>query len=352
MRGPSDAPGRPRIAVTLGDPAGIGPEIALKAALSGQVQAMCRTLLVGDPRALESHAAACGYGALPLRTFARPSDVTWEEGAISFLAVDVLPDEPIALGQTRAAYGRAGIEFSRVAIEAALAGCVDAVVVAPQSETAIALAGIPFDGNPSFLARCTGTAVEDVFLMLCFDAYRIVHVTGHLSLRRAIEAVSTERVLKAIAATASALRRLGVERPRIAVSGLNPHAGESGLFGTEEIDIIAPAVHTACERGIAAEGPFGADIMFSKPGFDAFAVMYHDQGHVLAKTLAPNRGAALSIGTPVLLSSVAHGTAFDIAGKNLARPDALIEAIERLSGAAPGVARFSDLQPSERGGVQ
>lgn len=325
-------PNRPRIAITLGDPAGIGPEIVLKAVLSERVRRACRPMLVGDRRALALHAERCGL-APRVRELARSGDfASTPDDEVVLLHRDLLGTAPIALGTVDARYGLAGIESGRAAVAAALAGDVDAVIAAPQHELAIKAAGIEFDGNPSFLARCTGTPIDEAFLMLCFDRFRITHVTAHLSLANAIRRLSVDLIGKAIRASAETLRRIGIAQPRIAVSGVNPHAGEGGLFGTEEIEIIAPAVRAAAADGLAVEGPFGADIMFNMRGFDAYVVMVHDQGHVLAKTLAPNRGAALSIGTPVLFSSVAHGTAFDIAGRNLATPDAVIEAVERLTG--------------------
>ncbi len=241
------------------------------------------------------------------------------------------------IGTIAAPHGEAALDSAKAAIDAALAGEVDAVVAAPQTESAIKLAGIEFDGYPGFVARCTGVPPEDAFLMICFDSHgaemRISHATLHTSLRHAIEMVTRSRVLNAIRSTDSALRRLGIGSPRIAVSGLNPHAGESGLFGDEEREIIAPAVSDAQRSGVAAEGPFGADTMFLKPGYDAFVVMVHDQGHIMAKTHAFAGAAALTIGTPVLFSSVAHGSALDIAGKNRADPGAMIAAIRRLAGA-------------------
>ena len=219
-----------------------------------------------------------------------------------------------------------------MAIAAARAGHVDAVVGAPHTERAIAAAGIVFDGYPSFVARCTGVAADDAFLMLCFDDTRIVHATLHVSLRRAIDLVTRARIGAVIAAADTALRKLGIAAPKLAVSGLNPHAGEDGLFGDEERDIIGPAIAAARAAGIAADGPFGADTMFQRDGYDAFVVMFHDQGHIAAKLRAPNRAAGVTIGTPVLFSSVAHGSALDLAGKNRASPEAMVEAIRRLAG--------------------
>ena len=250
------------------------------------------------------------------------------------LELNQFPAGTFALGEIRAAHGRAACDAARAAIQAALDGQVDAVVAAPQTETAIKLAGIEFDGYPSFVARCTGVAAEDAFLMICFDSTRIVHTTLHVSLRQAIRLITKERVGAVIRSADAALKRIGIAKPRLAVSGLNPHAGEDGMFGGEEKEIISPAIIAAKAAGVDVAGPFGADTMFHHAGYDAFIVMIHDQGHIAAKLQARNRTAGLTIGTPVLFSSVAHGSALDIAGKNLASPAAVIEAVERLAGAA------------------
>ena len=306
---------RPRIAITLGDPAGIGPEIALKAACDERVRRICDPVLVGSRAVLGLHAGICGFST----------------GNIELMEI---AGEPPSLGKIDAAHGRAAVAAAKRAIEAAMKGEVEAVVAAPQTELSIKQAGIAFDGYPSFVARCTGIAPEDAFLMLCFDQMRIVHATLHVSLREAIALVTQERVGKAIRAADRTLKRLGIASPKIAVSGLNPHAGEHGMFGDEETRVIAPAMEAAKREGIAVEGPFGADIMFNRKGYDAFLVMIHDQGHIVAKTMATNRTAGLTIGTPVLFSSVAHGSALDIAGQNKASPEAVVEAVRRLAGAA------------------
>jgi 4-hydroxythreonine-4-phosphate dehydrogenase len=323
----------PRVAIALGDPAGVGPEIALKAALDERVRMMCRPVLFGDPRAVEAHAIACGISA-KVAKFASAKEATWRGHMVPLVALDQFRDEQLELGAVRAAHGRAAVEAARSAIEAALAGHVEAVVAAPQTELAIKQAGIEFDGYPSFVARCTGVAPEDAFLMLCFDRTRIVHATLHVSLRRAIELVTRERVERVLEAAHRTLRKLGIAEPHIAVAGLNPHAGEAGMFGNEEMEIIEPAIAAARGRGIAAEGPFGCDTMLGRQGYDAYIVMFHDQGHIAAKLLARNRTAGLTIGTPVLFSSVAHGSALDIAGKGCASAEAMVEAVARLVGKA------------------
>jgi len=309
--------GKIKIAIPVGDPAGIGPEIALKAALDPAVQAACEPMIVCDPALLERHAKACGIKAdlAKMNTLPCPQPDT---ASLGFGVVS-----PIS--------GRASIAFCAAAIKAAMADEADAVVAAPQHETSIAQAGIPFDGHPSFVARQTGTDENGVYMMLCFGDTRIAHCTLHRSVREAIAMVTRENVARTIRATDVALKRLGIANAKIAVSGLNPHAGEGGLFGREEIEIVKPAMDQVSAEGIFVAGPFGADTMFHMPGFDAFVVMLHDQGHIATKLLAQNAAAALTIGTPILFASVAHGTGHDIAGKGVANPAAMIEAVLRLS---------------------
>jgi 4-hydroxythreonine-4-phosphate dehydrogenase len=327
-----------KIAIAAGDPAGISPEISLKAALDASVRKACDPIIVCDPGVLKRHARACSIKA-ELHVVARVADADWSDGRVNVLACPQPEAATLPLGQVSAAAGRASIAFCRAAVRAALAGEVDAVVGAPQHETAIAQAGIPYDGHPSFVARETGTDEGGVFMMLCFGETKIAHATLHQSVRQAIAAITPDRVVRVIRATDQALRRLGVAAPKIAVSGLNPHAGEGGLFGREEIEIIEPAIKAAVAEGMNVNGPFGADTMFHRTGVDAFVVMLHDQGHIAAKLSAPNATAALTIGTPILFSSVAHGSAHDIAGKGIADPAALVEAILRLSkGTRPAVA--------------
>jgi 4-hydroxythreonine-4-phosphate dehydrogenase len=320
----------PTIAISTGDPAGIGPEIALKAALHLRVASLCRPLLVGDPAVVQAHARSAGLSS-ELHIIARPGEANWSTGAVNLLDAGDGSNTPLKFGTVDAAYGRASLASARRAIQAALAGEVDAVVAAPQTERSIAAAGITFDGYPSFVARETGTPVEDVYLMICFDSARIVHATLHLSVRQAVSLITQEHVERVIRVTDASLKKLGIARPKIFVSGLNPHAGEEGMFGSEEIDIIIPAIAQAAKEGIEASGPFGADTMFLKKGSDAFIVMLHDQGHIAAKLLAFNRTAGLSIGSPILFSSVAHGSAHDIAGKGQGDAGAMIEAITRLA---------------------
>ncbi|MGE0735540.1 MAG: PdxA family protein [Alphaproteobacteria bacterium] len=325
--------GLPKIAVALGDPAGIGPELALKAAGDPCVRAACRPVLVGDPAVVSAHAKAGGI-ALVLRPIQRFDQAGGDAGEVDVFACAPVGDTPLRFAVSDGAYGRAAVEAARVAVQAAMAGEVDAVVAAPQTEKSIALAGIAFDGYPSFVAAQTGTPVHDVYLMICFDDVRIAHCTLHVGVREALALITPERVQRVIRAVHTSLQRIGIAKPKIYVSGLNPHAGEDGLFGREEIDTIAPAIRAAAASGIEASGPYAADTMFRKPGADAFVVMLHDQGHIAAKLQAFDRAAALSIGTPIMFSSIPQGSAYDIAGQGKANPAAMIAAILRVAGAA------------------
>jgi len=325
----------PKIAIATGDPAGIGPEVSLKAALDAGVRALCRPVVVGDADVIGRHARAARLDA-QLHVISDLREAAFADGTVEVLAVPFAESGELKLGVNDAAYGRATLASAARAIAAARAGEVDAVVAAPHNQTSIAAAKIPFDGYPAFVARETGMNHHDVFLMLCFGDTRIVHCTLHVGVAQALTLITRERVGRTIRAADAALRRIGIARPRLAVGGLNPHAGEGGLFGTEEIETIAPAIADAQAAGITVEGPFGCDTMLQRKDVDAFVVMLHDQGHIAAKLLAFNQSAAFAIGSPILFSSVAHGSAFDIAGKGIASPGAMIEAITRLAGASGG----------------
>ena len=211
----------PRIAIATGDPAGIGPEIALKAAINANVRALCRPLLVGDPAAVELHARSAGLSPT-LHVVEDPTDADWTEGTVNLLDARDGSNAPIKFGTVDAAYGRASLASAKRAIKAALAGDVEAVVAAPQTERAIAAAHIAFDGYPSFVARETGTPINDVYLMICFDQSRIVHATLHVSVREAVALITRERVERVVRVTDASLKKIGIARPKIFVSGLNP----------------------------------------------------------------------------------------------------------------------------------
>jgi 4-hydroxythreonine-4-phosphate dehydrogenase len=321
---------KPIIAITTGDPAGIGPEIALKSAADARVRDVCRPLLVGDFGILEFFRARFDL-PFELKSVTGVGEAEFSAGAVDVLDVANLPLEGFEPGVATAACGRAILDYAAKAVELALAGEVAAIVAGPQTQKAIRAAGIDFDGYPSFIAARTGTDPDDVFLMLYNDDLRIVHVTLHTSLRAALDLITRDRVLKTLRAADRAVRNLGIEHPRLAVSGVNPHAGEDGLFGREEIEHISPAIMDATGEGIDAHGPFGADTMYLDRSYDAYVVMVHDQGHIPAKLLGFDSTAAFTIGTPVFFATVAHGSAADIAGQGVADPGAMIETLVRMA---------------------
>lgn len=321
---------RPRIAIPLGDPHGIGPEIALKAAADPGVQAACAPVLIGDQTVLEF------YG--------RQTGIAGEDAgfAASAFADDGLGDARPEPGTVTAGAGRATVAYARAAIALARAGAADAVVAGPHNETAVAAAGIPFSGYPGLLAAETGTDPDDVFLMLVGPAHRIVHLTLHVGLRAALDMITPGRVTAAARAADRACRQIGISQPRIGVCGLNPHAGEGGLFGDDDDRLVAPGVAAARAEGIAIDDPAGADVLLAARGHDAYLAMYHDQGHIPVKLAGRGRSFGLSIGTDVLFATVAHGSAHDIAGRGAADATPLINTLLNLARQLGGAPRLQE----------
>lgn len=300
-----------RIAIAIGDPNGIGPEIAVKAA--AQPPSGVEALLVGDAYVIEHYSRRHAAGA-----------------QLRLAAVESLAPEAFAPGTMDPRAGAATVAYVREAVRMAQAGEVDAVIACPQSETAINRSGLPFSGYTGLVADLTGTPREKAFLMLVAAGLRIAHVTLHESVRDALARMTPDLVATAGAAAVAAARRLGITAPRLAVFGINPHAGENGLFGDEDERITRPAVARLREQGIAADGPTGADLLLGQRRHDVYLAMFHDQGHIPVKLLSPLRSSALSIGTPVLFSSVGHGCAYDIAGKGVAEPASVSETLALL----------------------
>lgn len=282
----------PRIALTVGDPSGIGPEIASSAAVDSRVLAVCEPILYGP---------------------------TSSEALSAYVP-----------GEVNAASGRAAYDVIVRATADARARRVDGIATAPISKAAFALAGLPWPGHTDLLAHLCGLGADDVAMMFWSDTLRVVLATVHIPLARVAGALSIDGVHATIALTARALPDFGLARPRIAVAGLNPHAGEGGLLGTEDADVIAPAVERARADGIDAFGPFPADTLFVRAArgeFDVVVAMYHDQGLVPVKLSAFGRAVNVTIGLPIIRTSVDHGTAFDIARKGVADPGSMIEAV-------------------------
>jgi 4-hydroxythreonine-4-phosphate dehydrogenase len=329
----------PPIAITMGDAAGIGPEITLKLMASDNLPV--RPIVIGDSGLLKAQAAQLGL-ALDVREIAAPEDAARRPHSIDVIA----PAEPlgdITLGRLSAAAGQAAFAYIRCAIDLAAAGRIAGLVTAPINKEALALAGVPYPGHTEMLADFSGA--ERIAMMLANDGLRVVLVTIHLALRDAIERITIENELDAIRLANEGARSYGIEHPRVAVAGLNPHAGEGGLFGREEIDIIAPAIERARELGIDATGPWPGDTVFmqARQGrFDVVVAQYHDQGLIPVKYLGLEEGVNVTLGLPFVRTSPDHGTAFDIAGQGIADAASMFAALThalRLIEARTGKAR-------------
>jgi 4-hydroxythreonine-4-phosphate dehydrogenase len=317
----------PLIAVTMGDPAGIGPEIVARTFAKEGFRDRSCAFVVGDLAILERATKLLG---LPLRVNAisEPEEAAFEPGTVDVLAVGELPGD-LPFGRLDARAGDAAFRYLEKATNLASAGRVGAIATAPLNKEAMHLAGHKYPGHTEILAELTGT--EDYAMMLVTDELKVIHVSTHVSLREAIERVRPERELAVILLAYTSLRKLGVENPRVAVAGLNPHAGENGLFGTEDAERIRPAVEAAVEEGIEATGPWPPDtvLMRARRGeFDVVVVQYHDQGHIPVKLMGFDTGVNVTVGLPFFRTSVDHGTAFDIAGTGKADHASMRAAID------------------------
>jgi 4-hydroxythreonine-4-phosphate dehydrogenase len=276
----------PRIALTAGDPAGIGPEIVVKAAADADVRAVCEPIIFGT-------------------------------------------DPPATMGQVSAASGRAAYDTIVRAVDAAMKGEVEAIATAPVNKLAFSQAGLPWKGHTDLLAHLCGT--PRVAMMFHAPELKVVLMTVHVPLREVPSLITPELVAQTIDLTCAALPQFGIIKPRLAIAGLNPHAGEGGVLGAEDDRVLAPAVVAARARGIDVSGPFPADTVFvraSKGEFDCVLACYHDQGLIPVKLLAFGHAVNVTIGLPIIRTSVDHGTAFDIAGRGLADPGSMIEAVK------------------------
>jgi 4-hydroxythreonine-4-phosphate dehydrogenase len=320
---------RPLLAITLGDPAGIGPEIIVKALQQPQVYEQCRPLVIGDRRMLAQAAVWVGASTLGIEAVQEPAQGAYTPGVITLLDLANADPAVIAPGQISAAAGQAAVEYVFRACDLAMAGAVDAIVTAPLNKEAMNLAGHHYAGHTELLAERTGA--ERVSMLLTGPKLRVVHVSTHVSLAEAIRRVTRQRVEEVIELAYTSCQALGIRDPRIAVAGLNPHASEGGLFGDQEAREIIPAVANARVRGRNVSDPLPPDTVFLRAvqgEFDIVVAMYHDQGHIPMKLLAFDSGVNVSIGLPIIRTSVDHGTAFDIAGTGKAREDSMLAAID------------------------
>ncbi len=330
---------KPIIAITMGDPASIGPEIAVKALLQQSIHDICKPLLVGDAKVFEQIIAKLQLPA-KVNAVAKASDAKFELGTIDVLDLGITDINKLQFGKIDAMCGEGSFQAVKKAIELALAKEVDATVTGPINKKSINEAGHHFAGHTEIYAHYTGT--KKYAMLLVEDNINVIHVSTHVSLRQACDLVKKERIVQVIELIVDGLKKLGKTNLKIGVAGLNPHAGDSGLFGTEDDEEILPAVEAARQLGYDVEGPVPPDTMFSKAAQGAYGgvvAMYHDQGHIPFKLagfkwnaekqqMDSVKGVNITLGLPIIRTSVDHGTAFEIAGKGIASPDAMVLAIE------------------------
>ncbi|WP_083510547.1 4-hydroxythreonine-4-phosphate dehydrogenase PdxA [Pseudarthrobacter sulfonivorans] len=321
----------PHIAVTMGDGAGVGPEVVVAAVLDPQSNAECRPVVIGDALRLRQAADILGIEA-DIRTIASVEDAVFMPGRVNVIDMALLPED-LPWGQLSPVAGHAAYEYIRVASELAMAGKVQAICTAPLNKEALHAAGHIFPGHTELLAQLTGT--EEVSMMLSTPKIRVIHVTTHIGLMDAIRKINPDLVERTIRRGHEALIRAGIPNPKIGVCAINPHAGENGLFGQgEEAEKIEPGVKAAQAAGIDVTGPLPADTLFFLAGrgdYDLVVAMYHDQGHGPVKVLGIEAGVNITVGLPVIRTSVDHGTAFDIAGKAIADSRSMVEALHQAA---------------------
>jgi 4-hydroxythreonine-4-phosphate dehydrogenase len=326
---------RPIIAITMGDPAGVGPEIIMKSLAHRDLFDRCRPLVIGDLGRLRQAGKIAGVN-LALNAVATPADGKYKPGTVDVIDIAVVPPD-LAFGKLSRDGGEAAYRFIECAARLALAKEADAICTAPLNKEALHMAGHIFPGHTEMLAYLTGT--KEVSMLLVAPKLRVIHVTTHIGLIDAIAAINPGLVERTIERAQETLVKAGIKTPRIGVCAINPHAGEHGLFGHgEEEEKIEPAIRKCLERGWQVEGPLPADTLFfraARGDFDCVVAMYHDQGHGPIKVLGIEAGVNITVGLPVVRTSVDHGTAFDIAGTGKADERSMLEALRQAIDLAP-----------------
>jgi 4-phospho-D-threonate 3-dehydrogenase / 4-phospho-D-erythronate 3-dehydrogenase len=326
---------KPIIAITMGDAAGVGPEIIIKALEINAIYDQCNPLVIGDS-AILTRALQFAGSNLAIRSISETEEAKYERGTIDCLDLKLL-SESLPVGKVSKEAGNAAFRYLEKAISLAKEKKIDAIATAPLNKEALHLAGHIFPGHTEILAELTGT--EDFAMMLSAPKLRVIHVTTHVGLIKAVELINPTRVYNVIKLADQTLKKAGITSPKIAVCGINPHAGENGLFGNgEEEEKIIPAVKKAVSEGVDVVGPLPADTLFfraTRGDFDIIVAMYHDQGHGPIKVLGLESGVNITVGLPIIRTSVDHGTAFDIAGKGIASEESLVEAIRQAIELAP-----------------
>jgi 4-hydroxythreonine-4-phosphate dehydrogenase len=327
----------PIIAITIGDPAGVGPEVTAKALACQEVWDCCRPLVIGDAGVME-RATALLEDDLAFHPISRVTQARFDPATPDLLDLHNVALASLQPGRVSASAGQASVEYIRRAVELAQLGQADAIATGPINKAALSAAGVPYIGHTELLAALLDE--QRVTTMLATEGLRVVHVTRHVSLANVAALITQTRVLETIRLTDVGLRGMGIPTPRIAVAALNPHGGDEGLMGREEIDAIAPAVEAARVEGIDATGPIPADSVFFRAirgEFDVVVAMYHDQGHIPIKTHGFERSVTVTLGLPIARTSVDHGTAFDIAWQGIAHEESMVEAIRLAARLAVGL---------------
>jgi 4-hydroxythreonine-4-phosphate dehydrogenase len=316
----------PVVGITLGDVAGIGPEVVAKALRCEDVRAACRPLVIGDARVFADPKFAAGMADFDIiRSLA---GATFAPGRVTVLDIQNLDPGAVKMGRISPATGRAAVEYVLKATELVQSGFIDAVATAPLNKEAMRLAGYDYIGHTEILADVTLT--QRYTTMLATPGLRVTHVTRHIPFREIAVQITEENIFNTIMITHEGMRALGYATPRLAVAGLNPHNGEGGLLGREEIDAIAPAVAAARQSGLNVQGPIPADSVFFRAirgDYDVVVTLYHDQGHVAVKTHGFEQSITITLGLPIIRTSADHGTAFDIAGRGVASAESMRAAI-------------------------
>lgn len=326
---------KPIIGITMGDAAGVGPEIIVKSLQSEDVYERATPIVIGDAKMLKKAADVLKV-EVAVKSVAADGAFEAKHGEIACIDLDILPED-LPYGEVSAEAGNAAFEYLRTAIELANEGRIDAICTAPLNKEALHKGGHIYPGHTEILAELTGT--KDFSMMLSSPKLKVIHVTTHVGLLDAINMIEPDRVYKVIRLAHDTLRKSGVDNPKIGVCGINPHAGENGLFGYgEEEEKIIPAIERAIGEGVDVEGPLPADTLFfraQRGDFDIVVAMYHDQGHGPIKVLGLEAGVNITVGLPIIRTSVDHGTAFDIAGKGIVDERSMLEALNQAVELAP-----------------
>ena len=326
---------KPLIAVPLGDPAGIGPEIVAKSIADRELFKIADCIVVGDKKVVENAVKITGED-LAVNVVKDPAEGDWREGVLNLIDLDNIDMEKFEFGKVSGMCGKAAFGYIKKSIELAMAGKADAVATTPINKESLRAGEINFIGHTEIFGALTGT--EDPLTMFETNGMRVFFLTRHLSLREMLDKITKDRIIDYVIRCTEALRRLGVTEGTMAVAGLNPHSGEHGLFGWEEVNEITPAVEELKKMGYNVAGPVPADSVFHQAAlgrYNSVLSLYHDQGHIATKTLDFDRTIAITNGMPILRTSVDHGTAFDIAGKGIAGAVSMKEAIRLAAKYAP-----------------